>query len=255
MNLLSKSNFKLNKSYKFGYITYGLALAPNNQSGRNVCPHATPGCIKACNLWFSGHMVMKQVRSAMIARTNLFFDNRNLFMNKLYKELSLLDKLAKKNNMGAAVRLNTASDLMWEKLDKNLFSEFSEIKFYDYTKSINRVINQGSSSFPANYFLTYSYNEKSNIDKVKTLLKSGNNVAFVTDLEYNKNTGYMEKCPEFLTIGNKEYYTTDGDKNDLRLPDFDGRGRAIILRFKGSNKLKLEAIQNGFCIKLKKYTI
>lgn len=254
MKLLSTHNYKLNKSKSFNYITAGLALAPNTQSGKNVCPHATKGCINACNLWFSGHMVMSNVRKAMLERTRIYFEDRSTFHKLLDKEIFNFYKLAKKNNSGCAIRLNTASDIVWEKQRPDIFNNFPAIDFYDYTKSVKRSLGQTADIFPANYQLTYSFNEKSNIDDVTNMLNTGINVAFVTNLEYNKNTGYMAPVPEFFNLGKYQYFTTDGDKHDLRLRKFDGRGRAVILRFKGSNKLMHEAIKSGFCLDIRKYT-
>ena len=254
MKLLSTHNFKLNKSKGFNYLTAGLALAPNKQSGHNVCPHATKGCIDACNLWFSGHMVMSNVRKAMIDRTNLFFENNDQFHSLLDKEILNFYKLAKKKNVGCAIRLNTASDIYWEKIRPSIFKDYHDISFYDYTKSKARSFAQLEHHFPANYELTYSFNERSKIDDVTNMLNNGINVAFVTNIEYNKNTGYMAPIPEFFNLGKYQYFTTDGDKHDLRLRKFDGRGRAIILRFKGSNDLKNKAMKNGFCLDIKEYT-
>lgn len=247
MNLLTTSNYKLQKSIKFGYLTGGLSLAPHKRSGYNVCASATPGCINACNLWFAGRTVMGSVRSAMIRRTKLFFENRRAFERLLIDDIGRLERKAKKSGLRTAVRLNTASDLPWEKLCPQIFREFKDVDFYDYTKVVSRVRNSIAPSFPANYQLTYSWNERSNTRTVQSFLKNGTNVVFVTNLEYNRRTGYMAPIPEFLKLGKYEFSCVDADIHDLRLQSNDGRGRALILRFKGSKKSMDLAIKAGFC--------
>lgn len=234
------------KSTKMGFLTGGLTLAPHTHSGYNVCKSATSGCINACNLWFAGRTVMQPIRNAMINRTKMFFENRRVFERLLIKDIESLERKAKKSGQRVAIRLNTASDLPWERLMPSLFRQFPAVEFYDYTKITSRAASSTTPSFPANYQLTYSLNEKSNMATVKSMVLDGINVAVVTDLEYNKRTGYMAPVPEFMDLGNIEIACTDGDSHDLRLRKLDGRGKAIILRFKGSRKFMQEGIKKGF---------
>ncbi len=43
------------------------------------------------------------------------------------------------HNLSPAVRLNDTSDLSWERLHPDLFTEFPNIQFYDYTKLYKRM--------------------------------------------------------------------------------------------------------------------
>lgn len=246
MKILTTSNHKLLKSNKVGYLTAGLSLAPHKHSGYNVCKDASPSCISVCNLWFAGRTVIGPVRAAMINRTKLFFENRRAFERLLVEDIESLSRKAKRENKKLAIRLNTASDLPWETLMPDVFRKFKDVEFYDYTKIFSRVQKSTAPSFPANYQLTYSWNERSNLHDVCSILKSGTNVAFVTNLEYNKRTGYMAPIPEFFNLGKYEFMCTDGDTHDLRLRSMDGAGRAVLLRFKGARKSMENVIKSGF---------
>ena len=75
---------------------------------------------------------------------------RGVFAKRLlWKDLAALCRRADRNSNQAACRLNGTSDLQWENIFPTLFTEFSEIRWYDYTKLPKRVV-------PANYHLTYS---------------------------------------------------------------------------------------------------
>lgn len=246
MKILTTSNYKLQKSLKFGYLTAGLTLAPHSRSGYNVCKNATDGCINACNLWFAGRTVMQPVRDAMIGRTKMFFENSRAFERLLVKEIEAVERKAKRSGVGVAIRLNTASDLPWERLMPEIFRRFKKVDFYDYTKVRSRVEAFASGDLPPNYELTYSLNEKSDVGFVKSAIMAGVNIAVVTNIKYNKRTGYMEPVPEFFDFGGFETATQNADTHDLRLRKFDGKGRALILRFKGSKKSMVEGIEKGF---------
>ena len=83
---LLTSNTKLLKGSK-AYSVRGVALAPAKTSGRNTCPQAG-NCADVCVLWFSGRTHSESVRQAMIARTNLFFDDRPTFYRLLDASLA-----------------------------------------------------------------------------------------------------------------------------------------------------------------------
>jgi hypothetical protein len=184
----------------------------------------------------------------MIERTKLFFEHRRAFERLLIRDIEALERKAKRMGVRVAMRLNTASDLPWERLMPGIFRQFPEVEFYDYTKVVSRIAGK---ILPDNYQLTYSLNERSKPQDVRAMILDGVNVAVVTDLEYNKRTGYMAPIPEFVGLGNMDVACTDGDVYDTRIRKMDGSGRAIILRFKGSRKSMDESIKKGFvqCIR------
>ena len=88
---LLTTNSKLNKSNKRfqNVLNVGLAMAPHNRSGHNVCP-AAGYCSAVCLAWFSGRTVTSTVRNAMLNRTQWLFSEPVSFHKALDRELQLL---------------------------------------------------------------------------------------------------------------------------------------------------------------------
>ena len=97
----------------------------------------------------SGRGVFANVQAARQRRAAIFEDDRQEFKRLLWQDLAALCRKAERNGNQAACRLNGTSDLQWERIYPTLFTEFDEIRWYDYTKLPKRVV-------PANYHLTYS---------------------------------------------------------------------------------------------------
>jgi len=179
MKLLSTSP-KIEKSNKagFGYLSTIMYLAPHMASGYNVCPSASKGCISSC-LHTSGlGGIYLIIPASRIARTKLFFENRPEFERQLRCELDAFVKKCAKLNLSPVVRLNGLSDLPFYKIFPTLFSDYPQIKFYDYTKVFSRMIEFLDGGSPTNYHLTFSRSEI-NQEQCKKILLLGGNVAVV----------------------------------------------------------------------------
>ena len=213
MKLLGTQNYKTVKGEKQGIITGILYLAPASISGWNVCPKASEGCKKSC-LYKAGRGGFNSVQLARIKKTEFYYNNRKEFIDLLRKDIKSLIKKAQNKNMIPAVRLNGTSDLNF--LTTGIIEEFPQVRFYDYTKVLNRFYK----SLPSNYSLTFSKSE-SNQTEVETALKLGANVAVVF------NTKKGQKLPETY-LG---YPVYDGDDTDLRF--LDPKNVVIGLRAKG----------------------
>jgi len=206
MKLLTTSNTKIRKGEKLGFLSFGVHLAPSNLSGFNVCKDASSGCAAAC-LNTAGHGVFSSVQNARIAKTKLFFSDKQAFMSQLFKEVSSAIKSAAKKSMEPCFRLNLTSDLPWEKIKfngSNIFDCFPSVKFYDYTKSPSRMSAFLAGEMPSNYHLTFSRSED-NQSVVNAIMKSGGNVAVV----------FRKSLPETWN-GAK---VISGDETDLRFLD------------------------------------
>ena len=182
--LLNNGNAKTSKGEKLGWITYGLHLAPFNLSGFNVCNNASKGCAAAC-LNTAGRGAMSNVQKSRIEKTKRFFQDKELFVWTLAKEIQACLKSAERKNMKACFRLNLTSDLPWEKIKVlsdgkklSLMEMFPDVQFYDYTKSFKRAKAWADGEMPANYHITFSRSEcnDSLVDIIKDL---GGNVAAV----------------------------------------------------------------------------
>jgi hypothetical protein len=215
---------KLTKNGKIsGQYTYGVYLAPANQSGFNACSHSTPECRMGCLNTsgrngmeiLSGHKTM--TNDCRNKKTRLLFEHTSFFMNWVKKELSLVEIKAKNDGFGVSARLNCTSDIDWNKVlieDKTIFELFPDIQFYDYTKNPNKFRN-----IAKNYHLTFSYTGR-NQKACRELLNTGHNVAVVFNTQRNK--------PLPKTFGG--FKVVDGDLTDYR-PD-DKKGVVVGLRFK-----------------------
>jgi hypothetical protein len=214
-SLLSSSNSKLEKGEKLGWLTLGLSLAPANLSGRNLCPHASKGCTKAC-LFTSGHGRFDGVKNARLERSHFFLSRRAEFLAQLIAEIRKGEKAAAKKGMKLAVRLNVMSDLPWHNLIN--MADFPNVQFYDYTPNIKRALQWAAGELPANYHVTFSRKED-NADAVQLAVEAGVNVATVFDAVPESYSGRP---------------VVDGDVSDLRF--LDQRGVIVGLKAKGDGK-------------------
>lgn len=219
-NLLTTQNAKTSKGENLGYLTGILYLAPaNNVPGINVCKFASSGCKKAC-LYSAGRGKFNSVQNARIAKTLLFRDNPDYFLESLVKSIEAVNRKAIRLGLKPCIRLNGTSDIRWEyykKDGKNLFDMFPDIQFYDYTKDFTRL--DALKGTWKNYHLTFSRNEsKANHKQANNLLNQGINVAIVyrNDSIFPKNS-------------------INGDLHDLRFLDKKG-GNIVALKAKGDAK-------------------
>ena len=92
---------KISKNGKLGVMTYILYLAPHKESGYNVCPHSTSECRLGC-LFNSGRRKVEAlsgrnvIYNARIAKTRLFFEQREFFMQWMLAEMKAQKALAEK---------------------------------------------------------------------------------------------------------------------------------------------------------------
>ena len=232
MKLLSVGNPKTLKGQSVGYMTYILHLAPANVSGFETCPKRTAGCTAAClNTAGRGGMFKRgettnTIQQARIRKTAMFFEERTSFRQWLVADIELAIKQAKRKGLIPVFRLNGTSDLSWEKyrvirnglVYTNIFSAFTEVQFYDYTKILGRKV-----SGITNYHLTFSAADGNDAD-VYSAINQGMNVATVFGL---KKTQPMPETYNGRPVFN-------GDESDLRF--LDPNGVIVGLYAKGKAK-------------------
>lgn len=232
MKLLTLRQHKALKSINLGYLQGMLQLQPcypitTKQKLKlklakftniysNLCPWAgicSYSCLSECG--FNSSALNKYSKSARITRTKLLLNNPNLFLAYLYTDIVKLQIKAVTLHLLPVVRLNCLSDLDWP---LTLFNMFPNVKFIDYTKSIDKALSYCTdTNWPSNYTLTYSYNEHTTSKMLDTLYS------------YNKlNTAVIFK-DELPTIF-KGYPVIDGDTHDLRF--LDPQSVIVGLRFK-----------------------
>jgi hypothetical protein len=111
----------------------------------------------------------------------------------------------------------------WERLCPEIFWVFSDVQFYDYSKSFQRAMSHATDrAFPANYHLTFSRSEV-NGEEAKHVLLAGGNVAVVFDRASKNNL--PETWSGFRVI--------NGDESDLRFLDEPGVVVGLYAKGKG----------------------
>ena len=203
----------------------------------NSCSMAAiASCIDAC-LYTAGRGQMSNVQTARQRKAEWFYRDRVGFMKQLYHDIQKFVNYCKKRGIQPCVRLNGTTDIRWELIPAmphskmNIFQQFPEVQFYDYTKIANRKVKD----IP-NYHLTWSYSN-ANPDYAKLLdkaMEQGMNAAVVF------RSNFIEVKPKCWHTWNG-YPVIDGDKDDLRFLDPKG-GHIVALYAKGAAKKD----QSGF---------
>lgn len=155
-------------------------------------------------------------------RTDLFFTNRERFFELLCAELQYYQSIY----ANLQIRLNVFSDIKWEDIivqdNKNIFTLFPKIAWYDYTKIPSRTeLNID------NYHVVYS-GQVNNEHIWIPILKNNKQVALV-----------FKNLPEEY----KGFEVVDGDDSD-NLIQWKGKSVIIGLKYKnqtikGSNNKEL----------------
>lgn len=248
---LLSANSKLRKlPGKAGrYRAIGLAMAPANYSGRELCPWRTDGCTVACNGFWSGMNVTISTRLALIGRALLWSNFRQLFAEKLFAELRNFEKLCKRTGVTPAVRLNVSTDVVWERLLPELFAEFRGISYYDYTKALPKH----RPTLPENYTLCHSFNERTTTADVESIISAGRNVVVAFDSAYapqRKLWGALPETVRFTDDDGRDFAlkVVNADRHDIRLPAIDGRGVVQGLHGKSGRNRVDTAVSSGFML-------
>ena len=229
------SSSKIAKGLKYNEMTYILYLAPASQSGYNVCPMSTEECRTAC-LTESGHnridVKKNAINKARIAKTKLFFEQRDFFMSWLIIEITKAKIAADTKGYKFSVRINGTSDISLEsfKLNgKTILEYFPLIQFYDYTKVANRF--KLLDKYP-NYDLTYSFSGYNMLQSMELLQSDKGRVAMVFEGKQLPKT--------FMGIE-----VIDGDEYDMRY--YDDKNVIVGLKFKFV-RTKIDTANNKFII-------
>ena len=216
-NLLSQGSTNA-KTAKNEIETFILYLAPSDIIGtHNLCPFASEGCRKAC-LYSAGRGAFSNVQQSRINKTKFWAYDREQFYIQLANEILAIHS---KTVSHVAIRLNGTSDvdhigLIFRYTGINFLSaEYSNILFYDYTKSIKQIEKYKGT----NYKLTFSLSETNQTEAIKVLLDGGNIAAV-----------FSGELPQSY----KGFKVIDGDKTDLRY--FDPLNVIVGLKAKGQAK-------------------
>jgi hypothetical protein len=180
----------------------------------NLCPMASRGCAAAC-LSFSGQSGMPAQQFAQGVRTLFMLHDPRSFLWLVGFELGRLS--AKHGSV--AVRLNTVSDIRWEKVmhdGMQVARDAFHVTWYDYTK-----FTPAQRPERAGYDLTRSASERHSVADIVDLVRSGERVA--VPFFAGKTDAFPETWNGLPVI--------DGDTSDYR--PADPKGSVLALRVKG----------------------
>jgi len=238
------TNTKIIKNQKLGFLTGIIHMAPADVSGYKLCTHyKQAGCKDAC-LVSSGRGCMGPVEMSRLRKSWFWMEYRKEFESLLRKELKSLVRIADRDGLIPLVRLNGTSDIVYERKLPEIFSDYSNVIFYDYTKSGSRL-----GKTPSNYDLTFSYS--ANLSYQGEVIKAINNGSRMALVFKNQTqVDYVLNVKKGLYIHDKWYPLVSGDDSDVRHLDDDGV--AVALYFKGSKKLLKEGLESKFVIDIGK---
>lgn len=201
--VLGESSAKTIKGESIGFLTGIIYLVPDAK----LCPLAElAGCMIPC-LKSSGRGAFNSVQKARQAKTQFFYENQRAFLLSACADIWSLNRRAEKLGLIPLIRLNGTSDISYENLiilnGLNIFQEFPDSQFYDYTKIPTRNLKGKTSG---NYDLTYSYSALTP-EKIthKGLLNPDNSRVAVV---------FMKKADIPLSFNG--WAVIDGDNTDVR---------------------------------------
>ena len=238
--MFTNGNPKTDKNLKIEslkkYWIKRLNLAPASISGFNTCASASKGCREACLHEAGNPVFMPQKTLGRVNRTLLLFKDLARFKSMAAKEIRNHEINCKKHGLKPVIRLNTTSDIMFEKQKFNFMQDFPNVQFYDYTKHFNRMIKYLRGELPKNYHLTFSRNEANDFQATQ-VLKAGGNVAVV----------FRKELPKTY----KGFKVINGDEHDLRFLDDKNVVVGLKEKLTLNSKGKLDRDNSGFVVDLK----
>lgn len=207
--LTTTGNTKVKKTNKDSqYLMASLSLMPDSI----LCPNSKNAeCFEPClkSAGFAG--IYKTVNEARQRKTEYWHSDKKGFLAQLERELTNHVKYCEKKGKRPACRLNTISDIVWEKT--GIINKFPNITFLDYTKNASRL-----GKTPKNYKLIFSYSNAPNYQaSVKKALKTNAPIAVV----------FKGRLPK--SFNGRQ--VINGDKSDLI--NSQARGKVIGLLAKG----------------------
>jgi len=232
-----ESDAKTVKGAKHGVLTGILYLIPNDQ----ICPMAkAAGCREGCLVTSGMAAVYKSIPKSRKAKTDWFHDDRDSFMEQVYRDIANAVKRTKGKRFKdygkkLAIRLNGTSDIDWSRIPvrgyANIFEAFPNVQFYDYTKRRDIVRNSVAIK---NWHITYSYSEARD-----SYAKKAREIAD----RYNVNLAAVFEKHRIPAIfaGRK---VISGDETDLRFTDPDN----VVVALYAKGEAKKDT--SGFVIKL-----
>ena len=223
----SNSNHKIKNSQlsREAVRIASLSLFPDDL----LCPSRhNADCANPCIVG-AGCGAMGNVIAGRKNKTDFYHADRAAFIAQLKRELTNFWKLCSRNNVRGYVRLNTFSDIQWERRENGSIPQsFPELTLYDYTKLASRL-----DRVPDNYKLMFSYSDAPKYrNQVRRALKSDRPISVVF---------YGPMPDRFL-----DRPVINGDDSDLN--NLDHTGYIVVLRFKQNRIAPIDPVKSHLVI-------
>lgn len=232
LRVLTLNNSKVQKGILHsGIISASFDMSPCDMGGIEVCEYSLVsgcGCRGLLCLNFAGNGLYMGVQHARMRRKMELFSDPPRWLASLRCDVHDLKHFADGFGMKLMIRLNTFSDVPWERAPAmwDLLASFRDVFFYDYTKGSVRLLGD----CPPNYRLIYSYQGiDGDTERCEEILQGGGNVAMVLPVGGNKTT--FDVSSNALPRLWRVYEIVDGDRSDERW--LDPPGTVVGLRSKG----------------------
>lgn len=241
-----KDNPKIAKNASEQYTPLAIVLSPHKSSGvGNVCSHAAH-CIDSCldhqGMGSFGGIPGFTIHASRIARTVLWYRERQYFLDTLHKEIALWKIKAECAGKKLCFRPNTFSDIAWEK--HGVPQAHPDIQWYDYTKNPRRV-----GAVLDNYWVTFSRDSVKDDALCAALVNSGKNVAVVFDDGRSTSTRNLHGPGKSLPSMWNGLPVFSGDDTDARWTDPRGVVVGLVLKA-ASNDQRNKALESGFAVQV-----
>lgn len=222
----TNNSAKIIKGKKRGVDSFILYLAAAKNAGVNICPHATPDCVRLC-LIESGRADMESgkeysqqnIHIARIVKTWIWCFLPDIGQHWINLEIGRDKAKAEKAGRKFCARLNGTSDLDFTET----IETWPGVSFYDYTK--RPFDSLGLESLP-NYSICYSFANfaPARMREYCKALQAGCNIAVpVTAADFEK----ILQLP----------YCFNADRDDLRHLDRE-KSMLAILKVKRTRNLR-----------------
>ena len=223
----SNTNHKIKKSQlsREAVRIASLSLFPDDLlcPSRHNADCANP-CIVGAGCGAKGNVIAGRKN-----KTDFYHADRAALIEQLKRELTNFWKVCSRNNVRGYVRLNTFSDIQWERRENGSIPQsFPELTLYDYTKLASRL-----DRVPDNYKLMFSYSDAPKYrNQVRRALKSDRPISVVF---------YGPMPDRFL-----DRPVINGDDSDLN--NLDHTGHIVGLRFKQNRIAPIDPVKSHLVI-------
>ncbi len=226
---LLTQNMKLALSASEDVIVCGLEFMP---MFKKACKWAGT-CAKTCLEGSGVAQVMKKhspyitaVDKCRLSRQWLFINRREVFDDRLKREITQQYEKAQGQHKKLCIRLDTLSEY---KLRDVYAPQFPDVIFYDYFKEPERVGKPRTK----NIMEMYSWNEKSTSSLIDDAKAQGKPIAVVLPRAQHKELfSEFPKDKGLRMLKHKGIYIVDGDRSDLHAYSYSRKGRLVVSALK-----------------------